>query len=66
MFIDLFRREGSSLQRSEIDVRPTLPLLHRAPLERPTLVGSEVYKHLAPLEPEPMTELNSTASILQR
>jgi hypothetical protein len=35
----------------------TLPLVHCAPLERPTLVGSEVYKYLAPLEPETMTEL---------
>ncbi len=30
------------------------------------MVGREVYKHLAPLEPEPMTELTRTASILQR
>ena len=26
--------------------------VHCAPLERQTLVGHEVYKHLAPLEPE--------------
>ena len=57
MFIALYSRKDSSLQRSEIDVRPTLPVLHRAPLERPTLVGSEVYKHLALVEPETMIEL---------
>ena len=57
MFIALLQSKDSSLQRSEIDVRPTLPLQHCAPLERPTLVGREVYKHLAPLEPETMIEL---------
>jgi hypothetical protein len=57
MFIALIRSKDSSLQRSETDVRPTLQVVHCAPLERPTLVGSVVYKHLAPLEPETMTEL---------
>jgi len=51
MFIAFFSLKGSSLQRSEI-YRSTYLYAHCAPLERQTLVGRQVYKHLAPLEPK--------------
>jgi len=34
-------------------------VLHCAPLERQTVVAREVYKRLAPLEPEPRTRLRN-------
>ena len=52
MFIELCSRWGSSLQRSETMVRATqLPRTLRSAGAQ-TVVGSEVYKHLAPSEPE--------------
>jgi len=54
MFIELVGRRDFSLQWSDMNGSSFSFALHCAPLERETLVGREVYKHLAPMEPEAM------------
>lgn len=52
MFIDSWFYKALRSSGTKCMVRRTHRPVHCAPLERQTLVGREVYKHLAPLEPE--------------
>jgi hypothetical protein len=53
MFIDSFlSMRFVAPNGAKCKVRRIHPPVHRAPLERRIVGGREVYKHLAPLEPE--------------
>jgi len=43
-------------------VRRSHPPVHCAPLERQTVVGREVYRHLAPPEPERTLNVDQDAA----
>jgi len=56
MFIELLALKILRSSRSEMFVSTYLAV-YCAPLERQTVVSRDVYKHLAPLEPEHITQL---------
>ena len=64
MFIELGPIQGLRSNGAKSMLRGIQPPIHCAPLERKTVVGCEVYRHLAPLEPGTIGAVPSIAGRL--
>jgi len=65
MFIELGPFQGLRSNGAKSMLRGIQPPIHCAPLERKTVVGCEVYRHLAPLEPGTIALIHRQMSRLE-